>query len=302
MMELDKPVSGCPVVHLGSNDKEYWLWMRDENDGAVLVGDYRNGSDVASEMMFQPEWVIEALGLRTISPAEESRIKSEPGETPGTLLLTHYRDDGQGSTTIKRTVVDKQTGRPLRHLFYASDQRRPVAVATVSAPVRVPVQSDSEAPKTVEIPQRIALTISPTENRKEDSKISMSLSRIQLSPALDEEARQEWFSVPSDLGKVVHVDNAAPAYAAGGERNRSYRSRPAPPPATLAPPEPIGADGESLKWSDPMPLGPDLGGPAASGNGVSAIVRPGMPVATDGLDLEPPHTVRRASLGTGFGY
>ncbi len=264
MMELDKPVTGSPVVHLGSNNREYWLWMRDENNGNVMVGDYQSGSGVPSELMFQPEWVIEALGLRTISPDEESKIKLEPRSRsePGTLLLTHYRDNGKGSTMIKQTVVDEQTGRVLQHRFYANDQRRPVAVAVVSDPVKVPIKSPTASgpSSVVEIPQRVDLTISPTENRKEDSRISMSLSRIQLTPSLDEEARQAWFSIPQDLGKVVHVDST-PAYAAGGDQ-RSEACLSEPPVSASGQPGRSGADWGrrrivELERSDAPGAGPD---------------------------------------------
>ncbi len=307
MMELEKAVTGSPVVNIGSNSREYWFWSKEAQNGDVLVGEYQSGGQVPQELLFQPEWVIEALGLRTISPDEEARIKLEKGSEPGTLVLTHYRDNGEGSSVIKRTVVDERTGRILKHVFYTGDQRRPVAVATVSSPRAIPLKTNSTPGSTqapaVEIPQRIQLTLSPTENRKEDTQIDIRLERVNLNPGFDSEARQALFTVPSSLGKVVHLENT-PAYAAGGDRdrNRAYRSRPSPPPASLGGPEPIGADGESLNWSDPMPLGPDLKGPQPSVGGVSAIVRPGMPVATDGLDMPQPHTVRRASLGTGFDY
>lgn len=125
-------MSSKPEADFGSNDEEFWVWMNDRNpaDRAVYVCRYDAETTGTAELPFQPEWVVEALGFRPISPAEERQIRVRPGDRPGTVVWVHNRTTSSGEPVQKATLLDARTGQVLRHEFYMPGGKTPVATVT----------------------------------------------------------------------------------------------------------------------------------------------------------------------------
>ncbi len=323
-LKLDGP-GGRNYIKVGSNDQEFWFWSKDSEDHAVLVGDYGPGGSVPPGLMFNPDWIVESLGLREIPADEASRIKPEKTGYPNLLVLDHYRDDGRGSTVLKRTVYDLTTRRIRNHIFYAPDRMTKLAVVTPTDYRPVAVNQDEPATaKQVEIPHRLRLELFTAQQEgKKPPILDISLRNVEVNTPFDDDNRQALFSVPEIAGYPPRRITEPQAYAAEG--SRSYQSMPAPPagsetnpdpradePApgfddgatsigsgtSLGAPEPIGVDGASLRWSDPLPMGPDLATPDNDPRGTPAIVRPGFPERPAAATAS--STDRRGVLGSGF--
>lgn len=275
---------GTRVADVGSNDEEFWIWTKDSEEKALYVGQYDARGSVPPDLMFQPEWIVEALGLREISPEEERRIKVERGREPQALVLTHYRDDGYGKTLVKRTVLDAVTQQPRQHVFYALDSKVPIAVVTTSGYRQFPVESETGSyEQTVRLPEQIQLKLSPSADPKDHVVMEIGLRNVRLNPEFTETNRQALFQVPEYDGyRVVRLNDERRGYAAGG--TRSYQSRPAPRTGReirLEEPAPLDAEGTALRRTDPMPLEADLAVRAPKPLAVDRIARTGIPTAPE---------------------
>ncbi len=304
-LNLEKGFGGS-VVDVGSNDQEFWFWTKNSKDKSIYVGQYGANGAAPPELLVQPDWIVEALGLHVIPEEEIRRLKVERGRDR-TLVLTHFRDDGRGGTALKKTVLNEQ-GQILRHYFYASDSKRPVAVATPSnyRALKVAGESTDASADTLELPQKVHLALYNEQNSKDPLVMDIALSNVEINPRFTEENRQALFSVPKIAGYQVKRINESPSYAEGP--SRLYESRSIPPiqaGTELGEPTPFGTEGASLKWSDPMPLSADLAAPPEP-EGAEALVAPGIPrpPGTPPSSTSPgatePQPVRRASLGYGF--
>ena len=65
---------------IGSNDKGFWFWTRPDRGQPkeIYVCDYDASGKSPLEGPLQPDWIIEALGLREITPDEAVGITIDP--------------------------------------------------------------------------------------------------------------------------------------------------------------------------------------------------------------------------------
>lgn len=114
---LGASVVGAKELDLGSNDQEFWFWLR-RGEGLkpgepspqffCSYKDLNEGKPRIMPLPFQPEWIMETLGLGPYGPAEK------------------YTLDGSDKTTIR--MVEKATsptGKPVKKVIVFN--RRPVA-------------------------------------------------------------------------------------------------------------------------------------------------------------------------------
>lgn len=267
---------GRDVADVGSNDDQFWVWTSKSPEKAIYVGYYDDAGDLPAELIFQPEWIVEALGVREIPDQERSRITIKKGETPETQILVHRRVNGKGQQSVKETIVDRGTGQILEHRFYGRDGRNLLARVETTDYRRVPLPAgDGGAAGASEVllPHRIKLTATPPQ--QERFQMDMSLSGIKANPTFTEEQRQTYFSVPNKPGyKVVNINEE---YESRPPSSTTVRStRPAPPRTgariELGDPEPVGIDGASRTATDPSPLKPDLSWGNTEPGGVDAVI------------------------------
>jgi hypothetical protein len=255
-MTLDTPL-GRQVGDVGSNDREFWFWTNQER--ALYVGQYGAGGSAPADLPFQPDWIVEALGLRVISEDEARRIKVQRGSQAGTLVLTHTRDDGRGKTTIKQTQIDEQSGLVREHRFYGPDRKTVVARAypTDYRPLKLP---GTDGPETAVLPQKIKLVARPRSD--ETVTMDLILSDTRVNPEFTQAMRDELFTVPKKRGAEVVYLNSNPDPESSGFAaetdgpDRVHQTRSAPARGTgveLGEPAPIGVDGATLYRDDAMP-------------------------------------------------
>ncbi len=308
-LTVSKPVSGDIVADVGSNDEKFWIWSVNPDDPKTYVGNYNEAGQPPPGLLVQPDWVIEALGLRVISPEEEARLTTEPGDDANTLTLVHSRPNGQGGTTIKKTLVDRQSGLIREHIFYGPDGKTELARAWPTNYRSVPLPEGG----TVFLPDNLKIRATPPQDKPIELNISMGLGSTKVNQF--DMARRDIFTVPEIPGyAIVDLDDQlAPSEdvrgarfdyetlptppAGGGSRPSPERSASGGSSVELRPPVPLGADGQTSLSTDPQPrLGDDLGAPG----GIDTIIgaRIPRPPGEDGTSPEPVPQMSGLGLGT----
>ena len=105
---------------------------QDNKDKAIYVCDYKDVNASQLAITYQPDWIIEAMGLREIDPREAATIAAKPGEKPGLLVLTQARRDNKGEMLTKETIVNESNGHIQEHRLWAGAKKELLAKATVS--------------------------------------------------------------------------------------------------------------------------------------------------------------------------
>jgi hypothetical protein len=142
-----------PEVDLGSNEDEFWFWNRRSEEKYVHVAyhDPESASGRELPIPFQPQWIMEALG---VMPIDAATTTSQPGR-PGTktIVLISEQVSPQGRPVRKMTLVDTCHGIILKHDL-VDEQGKLIASAQMSRHVRdprtqavLPTQIDLDWPK-----------------------------------------------------------------------------------------------------------------------------------------------------------
>ena len=61
---------GQNKANIGSNDEEFWFWVQSDDDRSIYWCNYNDLESSALSVTYQPDWIIEALGLKPITPEE----------------------------------------------------------------------------------------------------------------------------------------------------------------------------------------------------------------------------------------
>ena len=104
---------GSPMVDLGSNENEFWFWISKSPEPYQFFcsyKDYEEGRVPRLPFPFQPEWIMEALGMGNYGPAEKLTI-----ETDGKVVrLIEKTRSPQGQPIRKVIVLDRRPVQPPR--------------------------------------------------------------------------------------------------------------------------------------------------------------------------------------------
>ena len=139
---------------------EFWFWVKDKHgEGRSTTATTTRPAPARWPPTFQPDWIIEALGLRVIPDEEAAEIKVTPGKDAGTLVLTQRQKTSQGESLIKETILDESTGRIREHWVYAADHKTLLAHAVVTdyQEYATPAGESGAPAETVYLPQKLRL-------------------------------------------------------------------------------------------------------------------------------------------------
>lgn len=163
---------GGREVDLGSNAEQFWFWVRRNEEKQVVVASH----DLDPERMrkfpfpFQPDWIMETMGVIAVDPDEELTL--QPGPAGSNLVsLIANRASPQGFKVRKVTVVDRQSGLIREHSLWDAHNRL-IAKATLTQYLRE--RNNSAAPF---IPMKIEL-----EWPQAQLGLTMTLSDVEVNP------------------------------------------------------------------------------------------------------------------------
>lgn len=151
-LQVNGPMGGNEV-DLGSNTDQFWFWNKRNEEKYVFTArhDQESGRMQRFPIPFQPDWIMEALGVINIDP-EETILEPGPPRT-NTAILRADRVSPQGASVKKVTVVDLCRGVIREHALYDA-RGRLIARAVLSEHIRdkaseavIPTKIDLEWPQ-----------------------------------------------------------------------------------------------------------------------------------------------------------
>jgi hypothetical protein len=95
-----------PMVDLGSNDQEFWWWIskdRPPDQYYCSYDDLNKGRVPFIPFPFQPEWIMETMGLGPYGPADRYQLESDKD----TLRLVERAPSPQGKM-VRKVIVMKR--------------------------------------------------------------------------------------------------------------------------------------------------------------------------------------------------
>jgi len=147
-LRADTPLTGAEV-DLGSNEEEFWFWVRRAEPPALYYSrhDQFVGSAAQQILPIDPQWLVDAMGLVRFDPAAQ-HVGPTPIRGDRLEIRSHLLDSGDDR--VKVTVVDATRAWVLeQHIYTAEGQRVGSALASqfrydpvlgISLPSRIHVQ------------------------------------------------------------------------------------------------------------------------------------------------------------------
>ena len=212
---------------IGSNMQTCWFWLRQNKDKEYYVCNYDEEGINSLSVSFQPDWIVEAMGLRAIPPEEAARMKVTPGSgiDRGTYSLVQRRKSVSGEEIVKQTVINESNGLIREHRLYTGDRKTLLARAIVSQyeSFDVPTSGNPGSQGQVVLPSHFKLVW-----MQEQLELDISIQKAKINPTLD----RDLFLEPNFRG-YARVDLSKNSSIARGPQHRveeMRESRPSPPP------------------------------------------------------------------------
>ena len=161
--KLELAHSWSTIGDIGSNDERFWFWFKNSKDRSVFYCDYSELSSTSLAVTYQPDWIVEAMGLKAITPDEAAQVKIRSGSQPGTTSLTFAPVRAGGQTYSRVLIVSDSTRKVSEFRVISSDGKATIAQATIkkyrSLPLgsRTSADNSSAARESCSLPENIVL-------------------------------------------------------------------------------------------------------------------------------------------------
>ena len=161
---------GANEVDLGSNAERFWFWIRRSEQPYVITVGHDDLSRVRNQLSlpFEPDWLIEALGVSPLAEGEWSVASSRPGQHR--LTLVAERRSPRGELVRRRLVVDTCLGVVIEQSLY-NETGRLIAVAKLS-------DHRQDAETGIVVPRRIEL-----EWPEAQLSLLIRLKEVEINPS-----------------------------------------------------------------------------------------------------------------------
>lgn len=265
-------LTGGEYADIGSNDERFWYWVRGNKEKLSYYCDYKDLDSTPIDPIFQPDWIVESLGLRVIPDDEAKGITVTRGDTPDTLVLTHPPTRFGGDVVVRKMIVQESTRRIVEYRLY-SDRMALLAKSSIGQYQKIANAGDDAGAETVLVPSKLKL-----EWLKERLSMDVSLppTSTTVNKAIPEKQRSVlWVERPHRGYQRFNLAKLAPPRRARAEVRET---RPAPPTGVelgTPQPSPLGIDAASRTSLDPVALTADLSPPR------TGLVGPDLPRAPE---------------------
>ena len=194
---------GTNYTDIGSNDEKFWFWVQNEKDRSVY---YCNHDDLESTTLgvaYQPDWIVEAMGLKPITADEAAQIQIRPGPQPGTTALS-FPPSRSGSQDFRRVMIVSDQTRKVREFRVVSDDGKTLlAQATIKKHATFPAMNTDSAdrPKsdgavvTCSLPENVVL-----EWKREQLSLDVVLENVEVNHPFKASDRRVIFVEPTPPG------------------------------------------------------------------------------------------------------
>ena len=112
-------------VDIGSNDDQFWIWVKSALPGQSPAIYYASHQDFASsqlqqQVQIEPQWIIDALGLVEFRP--EDRHEGPYRRSDGRYEIESHLHS-RANPVIRKTVIDAQYGWIVQQAVYSPEGR-----------------------------------------------------------------------------------------------------------------------------------------------------------------------------------
>jgi hypothetical protein len=183
-LEMFQGALGRTVADIGSNDEKFWFWFSNKKDRSVYYCNYDDLSATSLAVTYQPDWIVEAMGLKPITADEAAQIKVRPATDPGSTELTFPPTRNRGETYSRVLIVSDRTRRVQEFRIKDADGKTVIAQATIKKYRVLPLDrvssdrssADSATAETCVIPESVVL-----EWKKEFISLDVALREVKLN-------------------------------------------------------------------------------------------------------------------------
>jgi hypothetical protein len=159
--KLEVEAQGVRKADIGSNAEEFWYWVAnpDKDQKWVYWCNYRDLESSDLPVTYQPEWIIEAMGLKPITAREAAAIKVSSGSESGTSLLTFPATRDRGGAYVREMEVSNSDRRIKRLRIFTEAPRVLIAQSQAEDFKEYPTggTTASSAGETCVLPQKLRL-------------------------------------------------------------------------------------------------------------------------------------------------
>jgi len=210
MMVCQKPRSfrmqaglafGGDQLDLGSNKDELWLYVRQPKP-TFLFCSHSDFPKVQEELPvpFEPDWVLQALGMTTYDPAKPYRIEKDERNRTYRLICDDVTSNGQKIRRVTEFEGGKSDGtspQVKRHLMQQPDRTGNYATVAVAEVQRVQTMESGGA--YVQVPTHVVL-----EWPVQKVKMDLTLGKVKLNQT----EQLALFTKPARIGDTPPINLA----------------------------------------------------------------------------------------------
>ncbi len=177
---------GLREADLGSNQEQFWFWNKQNQEKHVFQARHDEPAKLKKYAIpFQPDWIIESLGVIDIDPEDVQMRQGPPGSK--TVYLIAERASPQGFKVRKVTTVDTCRGVIREHALYNMHDEL-IARAELSGHAR-------DAKSQATLPMKIVLDWPQAQ-----LGMTMTISDVDVNPT----------RLPQSLWAIPHITGYEP--------------------------------------------------------------------------------------------
>jgi hypothetical protein len=181
---LSARVGGNTMVDLGSNNEEFWYWIAKSEPPYLFHCSYTDLPRVPPERMpfpFQPEWIMETLGMAEYDPNKNYQVVTKPNA----FELVEQTRSAQGQPVKKITVFSRAPSSVQVSAHILQDAQGNELCSAHITDVQMDAASGAVVPRMVQL-------VWPAEK----IKLKLRLNELVVNQALAPERTARLFSKP----------------------------------------------------------------------------------------------------------
>ncbi len=260
--KLDIKAEGLSKADIGSNAEEFWFWVANDGkeDKWIYWCNYRDLPASNLPVTYQPDWILDAMGLNPITPEEVAAIKTGRGPESGTTLLTFPAVRDRGAPYVREMVVSNADRRIKKLNIFSESPRQLIAEAWSEDFRSYPTgRTDSTEVERCDVPQTLRL-----HWMREQLVLKVAMNEMRIN-RFDHAMAADIFVEPEMPG--YQRMNLAEMSRGSGREGRTRTRQTIPPPESrndvdLGRPSPLKDDGPEVPAvgqlsTDPTPTAPE---------------------------------------------
>jgi hypothetical protein len=203
---LTGDVAGAQHVDIGSNGEQFWFWVKDGESPLYYCSytDYERG--VKLPLPFQPEWVVQALGMAKYDPAKQYRVEVKKGTFELIENTTVQGLEVKKITIFSAGQINDDQPRVVGHLILDSKSGKTICQATIRRQ-RTATYKTAEGEARVSYPSDVLL-----EWPSEQLRMELKIGKATVNKRITNQEASQYFTLPKWPGiKAVDLARGVPS-------------------------------------------------------------------------------------------